>query len=105
MYCESKKNPNELDLAIPFFNYYYALAVTVITSVIFVIKIVHGGGVHVKIKTLDINVRVFHTSLLFDGVGGGGKAEVDWHLIWYHLLLFVCTIYLIVDQNVLFLDI
>lgn len=77
MYCESKKNPNELDLAIPFFNYYYALAVTVITSVIFVIKIVHGGGVHVKIKTLDINVRVFHTSLLFDGVGGGGKAEVD----------------------------
>lgn len=72
-----KKNPNELDLAIPFFNYYYALAVTVITSVIFVIKIVHGGGVHVKIKTLDINVRVFHTSLLFDGVGGGGKAEVD----------------------------
>lgn len=48
---------------------------------IFVIKIVHGGGVHVKIKTLDINVRVFHTSLLFDGVGGGGKAEVDWHLI------------------------
>lgn len=53
---------------------------------IFVIKIVHGGGVHVKIKTLDINVRVFHTSLLFDGVGGGGKAEVDWHLIWYQLL-------------------
>lgn len=76
MYCESKKKTNELDLTF-FFNCYYALAVTVITSVIFVIKIVHGGGVHVKIKTLDINVRVFHTSLLFDGVGGGGKAEVD----------------------------
>lgn len=42
---------------------------------IFVIKIVHGGGVHVKIKTLDINVRVFHTSLLFDGVGGGGRLK------------------------------
>lgn len=28
-------------------------------------------------KKLDINVRMFHTSLLFDGVGGGGKAEVD----------------------------
>lgn len=85
MYCESKKKPQWVRPNF-FFNCYYALAVTVITSVIFVIKIVHGGGVHVKIKTLDINVRVFHTSLLFDGVGGGGKAEVDWHLIWYQLL-------------------
>lgn len=101
MFCENPRTMSQTSLLFPLLLCISCNCIS--TSVIFCDKNVSGRGlnwegahdvewgVHVKIKSTHL-----FDLLVYEGSPRWTETS---YLIWYHRLSFVCTIYLVADQN------